>query len=97
MRRSLQTMVLDVLAAHLEVPVSSLSPAQNLQKDLGIPPLGLVLIALDIEDIENVQLPFERLGDVKTIEDLSRFLESAMPAPLSPSVLRGAVAGGWPE
>lgn len=96
MKRSLQNMVLDVLAAHLEVPASSLSPAQNLQTDLGIPPLGLVLIALDIEDIENVQLPIERLGEVKTVEDLGRFLEAALPAPLSPSVLEGAPAGEWP-
>lgn len=85
MRRPLEQMLNDVLAAHLEISASSIKPDLELLADLGIYPLGLVLIALDIEDIEGVELPIERLEDVKTVADLARVVRDACRESRQPS------------
>ena len=66
-----------MIAEHLEVGVEEISPRQHLEKDLGITRLGLVLIGLDLEDLEQVTLPFELLAEIDTVGQLARFLEEA--------------------
>jgi acyl carrier protein len=79
MRLPLEQMVRSVVAAHLEVPATDISTTQNFFDDLGIPPLGVVLIALDIEDLEGISLPFERLMQTKTVSDLCELVRGAQP------------------
>lgn len=66
--------VREAVALHLEVGVSSIRAEQNLRRDLGLTPLALVLIALDLEDIETLSIPFEPLNDVDTVADLARLV-----------------------
>ena len=80
MRSSIEDLVRDVVAAHLEVPVNTIKATQSFLNDLGIPPLGVILIALDIEDLEGISLPFEHLMQTRTISDLCDLVRGAEPA-----------------
>ena len=62
--------VLEALSAHLEIPMKQLRPLDRLHADLGITPLGLVLLVLDIEDVLGVRLGYELLEQVYTVGDL---------------------------
>jgi hypothetical protein len=42
-------------------------------RTLGVTPLELVLVALDVEDREHVTLPFDQLAVVYTVEELLSF------------------------
>jgi acyl carrier protein len=77
MRINLDQMVRSVVAAHLEVPLTDIKSTQSFFDDLGIPPLGVVLIALDIEDLEGITLPFERLMHTKTVSELCELVRGA--------------------
>jgi acyl carrier protein len=77
MMKSPEALVRAVLAEHLETDVSSIHADHHLADDLGLTPLAVVLVALDLEDVENVVLPFEQLTQVKTVSDLARFVAHA--------------------
>ncbi len=77
---AVEELVRHVVAAHLEVDACDVRAAHELERDLGITRLGLVLIALDLEDLERVNLPFERLADVRTVADLARVVARAPTA-----------------
>ncbi len=77
MRLSLEQVVREVVAAHLEVPSSEVTPNQRLMEDLGLPPLGVVLIALDVEDLEGFHVTFEDLVQAKTVGDLCGLMRAA--------------------
>lgn len=76
--RSADEIIREVIGAHLEVEASTIKPHQHFARDLGITPMGLVLICLDLEDVEHVSLAFDDLSGVQTVEDLSHRLELAM-------------------
>jgi acyl carrier protein len=78
--RSSEEVVRLALAAHLECDLSEIRAAHHLERDLGITRLGLVLVALDLEDLEHVSLSFDELAAVHTVADLSRFLGEARRA-----------------
>jgi acyl carrier protein len=77
---ALEELVCHVVAAHLEVDACDVRPGHVLEHDLGISRLGLVLIALDLEDLERVSMPFEALSEVRTVSDLARLLKCAPTA-----------------
>lgn len=66
-----------MIAAHLEVDLAAVELHHELHRDLGLTPLGVVLIGLDLEDLEQVTLPFELLSAIDTVEQLGRFLSEA--------------------
>jgi acyl carrier protein len=66
-----------MLAEHLEADVAAIHLDHDLAGDLGLTPLAVVLVVLDLEDLEGVFLPFEQLVQVKTVADLARFLAHA--------------------
>lgn len=75
--------VREVVAAHLELPPSAIRTEQRLEEDLGITSLGLVLMALDLEDVLDVRLPYDRLGEVKTVGALCTLArEMSVPWPV---------------
>jgi len=71
--RSVRSVVLYVLAHHLGCPVAKIHPWQDLERDLDLTPLELVLVALDIEGIEDVDLHVEGLDRIRTVADLGSF------------------------
>jgi acyl carrier protein len=85
MQRTPEELVRLILAEHLEVEVNAIQPNLNLETDLGLTPLAVVIVALDLEDLESMYMPFDRLFLVKTVADLAALLASARVASLSES------------
>ncbi|MBX7115084.1 MAG: acyl carrier protein [Myxococcaceae bacterium] len=69
--------VREAVAVHLEVDVHSIHGEQNLRRDLGLTALALVMIALDLEDLELLSIPFEPLNNVDTVADLAKLVSRA--------------------
>jgi acyl carrier protein len=70
---SIQSEVRASLARYLGVDPSKIRAAHRLEEDLGVTPLELVLVALDVEEREHVTLPFDQLARVYTVEELLSF------------------------
>ena len=64
------TVVRSSLAHHLDRAASSIHGWQRLDRDLELQPLTLVLVALDVEEIEDVLLPVEQLSALETVGEL---------------------------
>jgi hypothetical protein len=62
-----------VLAHRLGRPVSTIHPWHHLERDLDMTPLEVVLVALEIEGIENVDIDVRGLERVQTVDDLATF------------------------
>jgi acyl carrier protein len=77
MRQPAENIVRAMLAEHLESDVAAIHLDHELAGDLGLTPLAVVLVALDLEDLEDVFLPYEQLVQVKTVGDLARFFAHA--------------------
>ncbi len=60
------------LAQHLNVDPAALEASHNLEHDWGVCRLDLVLLALRLEDIEHIDVPFDELADITTVGELSR-------------------------
>ena len=65
--------VLNVVAHHTGRPVSTIHPWQELERDLEMTPLELVLVALEVEDIEAVELDVSTLDRARTVGELVTF------------------------
>jgi acyl carrier protein len=77
MRQPVENIVRAMLAEHLEADIAAIHLDHDLAADLGLTPLAVVLVVLDLEDLEGVFLPFDQLVQVKTVADLARFLSHA--------------------
>jgi hypothetical protein len=62
-----------VLAHRLGRPASTIHPWHQLERDLDMTPLELVLVALEMEGIEDVDIDVRGLDRVRTVDDLSTF------------------------
>jgi len=76
MDESLDEVVRDVIARHLDVDKSEIDPLGHLRVDLHLDPLDLVLIALRLEDMEQREFPIHRLEFVETVSDIADVVES---------------------
>jgi acyl carrier protein len=76
MNDSLEDMVRDVVARHLDVEASTLTLEDDVEKDLGLDPLDLVLIALRIEENVSIEFPIARLESVHRLDDLIDIVRS---------------------
>ncbi|MCA3016394.1 MAG: hypothetical protein INH41_28760 [Myxococcaceae bacterium] len=63
-----------VLAHHLDRSAHDIVPMDRLHADLALGLLGLAVVALELEDVTGVLLPYEALTRAVTIEDLARLL-----------------------
>ncbi len=70
MNGSLTRRVCDVVARHLQVEPNAIDARKTLQKDLELDPLDLVLIALRIEELEQIEFPIAHLEHVRTVGDI---------------------------
>jgi acyl carrier protein len=73
---SLDDIVCHVVARHLDVAAGEIALRQHLERDLGLDPLDLVLIALRLEDIEHLEFPLAALESAQTVSDLTGILRS---------------------
>jgi hypothetical protein len=62
------------LARHLNRAPSTIHGWQRLDQDLDITPLEVVLVALDVEELEDVIIPVEELAAVATVSELFALL-----------------------
>jgi acyl carrier protein len=90
MRYSLDSLVRQVVARHLAVAPCEIAPMQHLERDLGLDPLDLVLIALRLEDIEQIEFPMSRLEGAETVGDLTRILRAVRASEPAVPVIRRA-------
>jgi hypothetical protein len=65
--------VLTVLGHHLGRPTSTIHPWQDLEHDLEMTPLEVVLMALEVEGIEDADLDVTGLERVHTVGELVSF------------------------
>ncbi|MER2566555.1 MAG: phosphopantetheine-binding protein [Myxococcaceae bacterium] len=63
-----------LVSRRTERPLDGIAPHSRLHVDLGIGLLGLAVLALEIEDVTGVLLPFDALTKAASIEDLARLL-----------------------
>jgi acyl carrier protein len=70
MRDSLDEMVRNVVARHLQVASATITAKTQLVRELDLDPLDLVLIALRIEEREGIEFPIARLEGTSTVGDL---------------------------
>jgi acyl carrier protein len=81
MDRPWHAIVCSALARHLGVPAERIHAAQRLREDWGLRPLGLVNVALALEDAEGVELPLAGLCEARTVGDLAALLAGALGRP----------------
>jgi acyl carrier protein len=77
MKCSLDEMVCDVVARHLDVDRRAIDLRKTVDRDLELDPLDLVLIAIRIEELADLEFPIARLESVHTIEDLTKIARAA--------------------
>ena len=63
-----------LVATRLERSIDEVVPAQRLIGDLQLGLLGLAVLALEVEDVTGVLVPFDALTRAVTVEDLARAL-----------------------
>jgi len=77
MNDSQHEIVRRAVASYLEVDPAGIRPGQRLHRDLALHPLDVALIMLDIEEMEEVELPIDHLDGVETVSDLIHLLRQA--------------------
>ncbi len=79
-----------LLAHRLGRPASTIHLRHDLVRDLDVTPLGRVLVALDVEQAENIDIDVGDLGDVRTVGELSAFLAAEVARGREAQVCLGA-------
>ncbi|KEI01955.1 acyl carrier protein [Clostridium botulinum] len=65
-----------VMAEHLEMNEEEIKLESNFQDDLGVDSLDIFEIVMEIEDEFDLEIPNEDIEDVKTVQDLVKYLDS---------------------
>ncbi|MBL8920519.1 MAG: hypothetical protein JNJ54_16770 [Myxococcaceae bacterium] len=65
-----------LLSRRLDVDQQAIDARQRLGQDLGLGLLKLGVLALELEDVTGVLLPFDALTRAVTVEDLARLLHA---------------------
>ncbi len=78
MSDSLSDTVRCAVAQHLDIESGEVRPTHRFERDLGLHPLDVVLIALRLEEVENVELPIDGLDSVHKVSDLTALLRSVI-------------------
>jgi hypothetical protein len=89
--RSTSSVVLHVLAHHAKRPIATLRRWHALDRDLDMTPLEIVLVALEIEDILDVDLDVDGLDRARTVGELANLLSQEVArAQRTPRLLESA-------
>ena len=65
-----------ILAAQFDLAEESIAMDTSVSEDLGADSLDVVELLMSIEDDFNVEIPDEKISDIKTVGDLVSFIES---------------------
>jgi acyl carrier protein len=80
MKDTLEGNVRRAVAQHMGLDSSEVRAAHRLSRDLALQPLDVVLIAIRMEEVEQVELPIDRLDSVETVGDLTSLVQRALVA-----------------
>ena len=72
--------IYDVVAIHTGLDPDKLDASADIMYDLGASELCMVQIILDIEKKFGIEIPDEKIEDLKTIEKLEYYVRQKMPA-----------------
>lgn len=64
-----------IISEQLEIPASEITYASDIADDLGADSLDVVDIVMSIEDTFGVEVPDEALENVRTVEDVVKYIE----------------------
>jgi acyl carrier protein len=78
MNDSLSDIVRRAVAQHLDIHLTEIRTTHRFERDLGLRPFDIVLIALRLEEVENVEVPIDRLDNVHKVADLTALLRTAI-------------------
>ena len=67
-----------IISRHLDIEPRRFDPTCRLDADLGLDPLDLVLIALRVEDLVEIDFPIAALEFVSTVDELASVVRTAM-------------------
>ena len=81
-----ETLVRMEIARHLRVPLEEVRSWSHLKSNLGLDPLDLVIIALNIEDFEECVFPVARLEGALTVRDIVRIVRAMRAGASVPGV-----------
>ena len=68
----------EILAEQLDADADDMTMDTDIAKDLGADSLDVVTLLMAIEDEFEVEIPDEEIENIKTIGDLTEYLESNM-------------------
>jgi acyl carrier protein len=78
MRDPLGETVRCAVAQHLEVDSIDIRSSHRFERDLGLERIDIVLVVLRVEEVENVELPFDRLDQIDSVADLTALLRAVI-------------------
>lgn len=67
----------DILAEQLDVNPDTIEMSSDLSSDLGADSLDAIDIVMSIEDQYGIEVPDSVIENMKTVEDIVNFIESA--------------------
>ncbi len=65
-----------IMADHLEISEDEIKLESDFQDDLGVDSLDIFEIVMEIEDEFDLEIPNEDIENVKTVEDLVKYIDS---------------------
>ncbi len=68
----------NILAEQLDADAEDMTMDTNIAKDLGADSLDVVELLMSIEDEFEVEIPDEEIENIKTIGDLTEYIQSNM-------------------
>ncbi len=68
----------NILAEQLDADVDEMTMETNIAKDLGADSLDVVELLMSIEDEFEVEIPDEEIENIKTIGDLTEYIQNNM-------------------
>ena len=68
----------EILAEQLDADADEMTMDTNIAKDLGADSLDVVELLMSIEDEFEVEIPDEEIENIKTIRDLTEYIQNNM-------------------
>lgn len=65
-----------IMADHLEISEDEIKLESDFQDDLGVDSLDIFEIVMEIEDEFDLEIPNEDIENVKTVENLVKYIDS---------------------
>ena len=79
--------IIRMLSEYTDVPADQINASSDFVLDLHIDSVDMVAMVMTLEDEFGVQIPDDKLGDLHTVGDVVRLLESLCP-PIPPPPAR---------